>query len=386
MNKKGFMALVVSAVVLLLISVWMQQSNQQAATEALASAQRDIWLPTLDDALTQIQRIEIESAGQAAIVLQKQDKGTWHVTNHDGYYASNQQLHQLFVRLTEARVLEQKTADAQYHDRFGVGESATNIRVFGVGDDGNAPLFHWLLGKSVRQGQATYVRSASESQVWLVDQAFDLLQDSKAWLSSVLANVPHDEIREVEIDRADAPTWTMSKMVPEQPLFDVHPVPDSQQLTSANAPDAIARVLLGLTLQEAKRLPKSEEGTPPALSHVSHFRLFDGQVLKVTALPEADQWVQCHWSLDSKQAEHYLQSLLMANKRVIGSTTDDEALPAEPVALTAEDMRDIAQSMVLLQSMVDEKNQRYGEWQFKVADHHYDSLFRDLKDWLQPAS
>src|SRR5690606_601435 len=113
-------------------------------------------------------------------------------------------LRQALTALAEARVLEQKTANAELYGRIGVEDTsaptATGISVALTAPGRDLPAV--ILGNA-EGSRYRYVRRAGEAQSYLIDRNPDVPRAAAQWLDSVIVSIGPDRVREVTITHSD---------------------------------------------------------------------------------------------------------------------------------------------------------------------------------------
>ena len=118
MNRRTFAILAVVAVLLAGVA-WFAQRGGDSASIAGASAGQ-LLLPRLAEELEGITAIEIVGAGDMRLARIERAAEQWVVVEQDGYPAATGKVNGLLIALAEARIVEEKTANPEFHARLGV--------------------------------------------------------------------------------------------------------------------------------------------------------------------------------------------------------------------------------------------------------------------------
>lgn len=202
MRKLILIALAVIAAVLLAVAVQVRNSDRVTDLQSQ---------PLLDETrLTQLAAVEqIElSRGDQQVVLQR-DGEAWTVASRDQFPLQRERLAALLLALREARVIEAKTANAEYHERLGLteGESSDSaLRVSVKTADGG---FGVLFGNKV--GSDQLVRFADEDQVWLVNRALSMSANPQDWLDLQVSQIPLEQVATAHWRYADGEQLQLDK-------------------------------------------------------------------------------------------------------------------------------------------------------------------------------
>ncbi len=167
--------------------------------------------PLLDDPqlaeLAAVEQIELAHAGQQ-VVLQR-DGEAWTVASRDHFPLQRERLAALLLALREARVIEAKTSNADYHARLGLteGESSDSaLRVSVKAGDGG---FGVLFGNKV--GSDQLVRFTGQDQVWLVNRALSMSANPQDWLDLQVSQIPLEQVATAHWRYADGEELQLDK-------------------------------------------------------------------------------------------------------------------------------------------------------------------------------
>ena len=161
MRKIILIALLLVAIALVAVALQVRDSDRVADLESR---------PLLDEAqqaaLADVEQLTL-ARGEQQVVLQR-DGSDWTVANRDQYPLQRERLAALLLALREARVLEAKTSNPEYHARLGLASDAA-LRVSIVADQSQYGV---LFGNPV--GSDQLVRMDGEDQVWLINRALNM--------------------------------------------------------------------------------------------------------------------------------------------------------------------------------------------------------------------
>ncbi|WP_321350961.1 DUF4340 domain-containing protein [Halopseudomonas oceani] len=185
MRRIILIALAVVAVAM--VAVALQVRNSDRVTDLQSH-------PLLDEAqlalLAGVEQIELAHGAQQ-VVLQR-DGEAWTVASRDQFLLQRERLAALLLALREARVIEAKTSNAEYHQRLGLTEGEGNdsaLRVSIKAADGG---FGVLFGNKV--GSDQLVRFTDQDQVWLVNRALSMSSNPQDWLDLQVSQIPLEQI------------------------------------------------------------------------------------------------------------------------------------------------------------------------------------------------
>lgn len=208
-------------------------------------------LPDLAATADDLERIRIERGEDAdAITIRRGDSG-WTVASRDDYPADIGLLRQLTIALSEARIVEEKTANPDNYGRLGVDDPATGgsgVRLsLAKADDDYVVIFG-----DTAQGDYRYARVEGDATSYLVDRNPEIPAAAGDWVDGKLLDIPADRIRSVTITHADGETITVDKDDVEQTDFTVRDIPEGRELSYQSVGNGIGGALGQLELDDVR--------------------------------------------------------------------------------------------------------------------------------------
>lgn len=290
-------------------------------------------MPELRSVVNDIDRVTVSRAGNPPLSISKTGED-WVVPDRDDYPANVSAVRDVLLAMTEATVVEAKTANPELHGRLGVdaptaGDSKAILVSAATGDR----LFELIFG-NVAQGSYRYARIADQDQSWLIDQNPEIPADVGDWLDKDIIDIDSSQVRSVTIVHPDGETIAISKATEADTNFEVADVPEGRQLTYSTVANGIAGALNDLDLDDV-RAASASSGIEPV---EATFETFDGiRIIARTAKGDEGNWL--------------LLSVEPANPQ-------DEAATA-------------------IKARVD-------GWQYRIADYKANLLTRRWEDILEP--
>lgn len=225
--------------------------------------------PSLRDVANDIDRIVVTRAAQEPLSIERHDGG-WTIPARGGYPADIGKIRNVLLAMTDATVVEAKTANSDLHDRLGV-DSPDNETSKGVAVAATAgeQIFELIFG-NVAQGSLRYARIAGDDQSWLIDQNPDIPADAGEWLAADIIDVGADQVRSVEIRHPDGELIAISKASADDTEFTVADIPEGRELSYSTVANGIGGALNDLDLDDVR--PATVSSNPVQ----SHFETFDG--------------------------------------------------------------------------------------------------------------
>jgi hypothetical protein len=364
MSKRTVIILGLVLVALVLAAIF----GQRAGTPA--SSNGDLLVPGLTDALGEIERVTIVKANGETVATLERRPDDWIVADKHGYVASAAKLRQALTGLAEARILEQKTANAELYSRLGVedvaGAEATGLSVTLTAPGRELPTI--ILGNA-EGARYRYARRAGEAQSVLIDRNPDFPRSAAQWVDTVIVDVRSDRVRQVTITHADGQVVSISKTGPELTNFEVAAIPTGRELSYPGVANTIGNALRELNLEDVE----PADSNPPVDPTIVEYRTFDGLVVRVTGVKRNDEsWVSFEASVDAEQAAQAAAAAAPPPAEPAAPAADGAAPAATPAA-TAPDPAAEAERI----------NAKVGGWRYKIAGFQYDQMTRRMADLLK---
>jgi hypothetical protein len=355
MSKRTVAVLLAAFVVLLvLVMVGQRESASPAGTGAPLIA-------GLEAALGDIERVTVTKANGEIVATLEQRPDNWVVADKHGYVANSGKLRQALTALGEARVLEQKTANAELYGRLGVEDvTAPNAAGISVALTAAGRELPTVILGNAEGARYRYARRAGEAQSFLIDRNPDVPRAAAQWVESQIVDVRSERVREVTITHADGETVRISKSGPELANFEVANVPDGRELSYPGVANVIGNALRELNLEDVEPADAAPAEEPTQVE----LKTFDGLIVKITGMKRNDEsWIALEASADLVLAQ-------AAPPAAAEPAAEGGASAATPAAAdpTAEAAR---------------INAKVGGWRYKIAGFQYDQLTRRMADLLK---
>lgn len=245
MSKRHFSILLLITIVVAL-AVFLMPSR----TGRDASVEPTVFLPGLSDRVNELEQVRITNNGGADVVTLEREEGGWVVAELYRYPADWSVLRPLLANLSQAEVIEVKTANSNYYDRLGVedptAEGAAGALVEFPGAEGLPAV---IVGNSVEGREGQYMRQADEARSVLVDRSIDVPLDPSGWLLPEIVDVPESEVLEVRITHPDGEVVRIHRNDTEVTDFTLADIPEGRKTRSAWTINQIASVLSDLELE-----------------------------------------------------------------------------------------------------------------------------------------
>jgi hypothetical protein len=344
MTPRTLIILISALVIFSLLAILGQQEQQPANADAV------VFLPTLKDSLDEINQMKLVGAGGEIIATLNRGMERWSIMERDNYPADSQKIRHTLLSLAEAKTLEAKTSNPEWHDRLGVeaieNSNANGISISLAGADTPVNI---ILGNTVGDSQA-YIRQVDEPQSYLIDRDPGVGGSITDWLDTEVLAIARERIQRITVTHPDGEILTVFKEDAEQANFMVDSIPAGRELQYDSVANVIGNVLSNLNLQDVEL--RTDDDTPMT---ITEFRTFDGLVITAETIKrEENAWV-------ALRASYEPPSQLTGEE---GPSTQETALGVEAEAR--------------------ELDQRLSNWRYHVATYQADQMSRRTNDLLSP--
>ena len=342
MTAKSFRVLLVVVVGLVLVT-W----GLEIARNGDGGGGRQL-LPGLADDANAASDVTIVMPGERPPVVLQRIDDRWAVTSRNDYPADVAKLRQLVLALSEATIVEEKTADPARYARLGVADpdaegGGTRIVIAGEG------FTHEVILGDAAQGDYRYARVPGNATSFLIDRDPDVPASAGDWLSAGIIDIGADRIRRVSVSHADGETIVIDKGARELTDFTVLDVPEGRELSYATVANGIAGALAKLTLEDVRARTNAEAATS------TEFLTWDGTRIVATVTEDDDgRW----FAFDVEAAAP--------------GTGDESAAEDKDAAQGDEDALDV-------ESLAD----RLTGWEYRLTDYKAGLLTRRWEELLK---
>lgn len=268
MTKKTIQVLVAIVVALVLLIVVAERTGD------ISPAMQDrALLPEFVEQANATQQVRIFTADTDPLVL-RQVAGAWVTSARDDYAVDIGKLRALIIALAEARIIEEKTSNAERYEKLGVADPEDGGKGTKIIVDGENFTHAVIFGESA-QGNLRYARLADEETSYLVDQNPSIPGTANDWLLTDILDIDSEQVRSVTITHDDGETIAIAKDTEDQIDFTVLDIPQGRELSYAAVANGIAATLSALKFDDVRKAADRPFGTSVL------FETWDG--LQVTA-------------------------------------------------------------------------------------------------------
>lgn len=338
------------AVILAAIALWQRASTGEPDFAAT------LMFPSLKANIENVATIQVETK-DAAFNIAKNAEGRWVIPDKANYPADQNTILKAILGLAELKLVEQRTARADWHDKLGVGlpKSKGTGTLVTMKDAKGEVLASIITGSAVEGAaasghQAIYVRHANQPQTFVARGNFAPPTAVAQWLDKRFIELARDRVKQVAMKPFKGRPYTVVRDKPQDDKFRiVENIPAGRVLRTENEPAGIGNALLGLSFDDVRPQNPTDAANPAQ----AVFTTFDGLTLHLT-LTEQDRdfWV------------------------TINATNDPSVQP--PPAPAGSTLKpDVAKE-------AKEINQLVGGWAYKIPRYKGTLLTAPLEDLLKP--
>lgn len=235
------------SVALVVVALKMRDEDRVADLET-----RPLFSDSQRETIGNLQRIELHRGGQK-VELEYRDQ-QWVVANHDHYPAQRERVAALLHAVRGARIVEDKTDNAEHHARLGLdpqAEGSNALQVTLRSEDGGLSLVY---GNTVGSGQL--VRLSEADQVWLINRPFSMPVNPQQWLALQVIDLPMERLATARWEHADGEVVELNKAQEGDYNFRLVGLPADAQAGRERSINAMALALAQLHAQDVT--PRSE--------------------------------------------------------------------------------------------------------------------------------
>lgn len=360
MKGKTLVVLSVVAVLAALTALWL---GRDSASVSLSDSGTHLF-PGFNQQINEVEQIRLLVGGSGQTVTLDRDSDGWTVSEKHAYAADAGAIRKLLLKLSEARVIEPKTANPELYARLGVEDVGADT---GSGVllevDGPAVSPRLIIGEvETLAGRGTYVRRQGEAESYLISEELRPGRSPERWLEQSLLDVPPELLSTVTIRHADGEEVTLVGIDGQLALLRI---PEGRELSSPSATSPIGRGLENLKLEDV--IPEADfDGGEPA-AEIS-YRLTDGRQIKVRGWQtDAGRFIALDLGMaqgDAATAEDEDGGEIQADETGAAST---------PAAVARADPEAVGRRSGALAG-----------WVFRISVPRYEQLVRRSGDLLRP--
>ncbi len=310
----------------------------------------------------------VQADNEVVATIERGEQG-WVVAERDGHRADFERLRSNLQALAQARRVEKKTALPEFYSRLGVegpDSPDTDGYLLELEYRDKHPAEGYIVGRRAGAGMA-YVRTAGETQSWMVSADFDLSGRTRDWLDRDVINLASGEVRRVVLDRGAGDMLEIAKGDPGDINFTPLNIPEGRELEYGSVANSIAGALANVEANDVRPVAAVEE-LPRAV--LARYETFAGLELRLDVREEAPAPVAAEDSVDDGDDPRYwaMFSAAALDPPEVAQAGDD-AGSDEPAQQPEERAAEL--------------NARLGGWAYELPRYKSDQWFRTMDDLLK---
>ena len=325
-------------------------------TSKESGIEQTVLLPGAAAQVNDIDWLRLTSGGKVTVTTLKREGSVWVVEEASAYRADWERLKTLLTGLSQAEVVEAKTANPDYYPRLGVEDvsapAAAGVMIEFSAGSGLPAL---IIGKSAqgRDGQYARLRDATASA--LLDRRIEVSAKQSDWLDKTIVDISDAEVVEIEIKHPDGESIKALKYSADDENFKLQDIPEGMEIKSEWTVNTLAGAMAALSLESVA--PEGDFVWNDSI----RFRLLtaDGLLLESELLAinadettERECWIRLQAGLYTTAVESNVEGVDDAGK------TSDRA---------------------------ESINQRVTGWAYSIPEYTFDLMTRRKGDLLQAA-
>ncbi len=416
MNTKTLNILIVAALIALIAAVALNVSKKPQS-EGSESVQ--FFLPQLREHLNDVSGVTLVGAGDKTIATLKRGDAGWSLAEKSNYPVDIAKLREFLLKLSEASVIEAKTANKDKYADLGVSDiKDADAKGVLVTIDGLATPIKLIVGNyNGSGGGGTFMRRDGEAQSYLVRGNISADKTLTNWLKKELTDIQPSRFKEVTINNPDGKLLKAIKEMQTDTNFKLVDVPKDREPSSDFVANSLPSVLAGLRFEDV--MP-ANDAQPADKVYKDHYALFDGVTIDAVAWEkEGKAYARFSAALDTAQANAHIKSLQdkakaeYDAKQAAANSAAFEAKPttgadtepaksataqkdsnaeaaaraasevAKPLAVSDPD-KDRDDTLAALNKEVAGLNHLFEGWTFVLPNHKFAGMNKTMDDMLKP--
>lgn len=386
MNQKNLLGLGIATLAVVAVAFVVQHSRKPVSD---FSNQAGPLIADLSNHVNDVSRVVLTTANKKVEVTLDKKGGLWTVAEKGGYPADLGKLREYLLKVSDAKLIERKTAKADRYPDLGLSDiSDPQAKGIAVEIDGLAAPVAFIAGIYNAQGGGTYVRRSVEEQSWLATGNLIPDKEPSSWLHKELANIPADRIASVAIAHADGKALRVYKNSAADPHFTIVDLPKGREPASEFVANGLASVLADLKLEDVA--PASEIAVPDKVTSI-RYATFDGVIVDAKAWQVGDKhYVALAASEDKDLAQKYADAELVKAAAAVEADkaklkeANANADMAEEAKPAADPARNREQRLADIATEVEKLNTAFTGWSFVLPGYKNADMEKSMEDLLKP--
>jgi len=383
MNQKTLIGLAVAALIAIVIAVAVNHANKPRS-EGGGEESRYL-APELRDHVNDVNKLIVTGAENKVIATLARGDNGWTIAEKGGYAADTGKLREFLLKLADAKLIEQKTANKDKYATLGVGDvSDKDAKGIEIEIGGTPQPVKLIVGTSNPRG-GTFVRRVGDAQSWLASGVINIDKKAEDWLRKDVTDVPATRIASVTITHADGKTVRVAKTAEGDANFKLADVPKGREAGSEFTANGLASTLGGLRFDDVIAAKDAAPGEKPVKVR---YTAFDGLIVDAIAWEkDGKDYAQFAASVDAAQADQHIaaqQAKAKADTDAAAKPADDAKADAAKPAAIADPAKDREDKLAAINKEAADLNARFKDWTFLLPAYKYANMNKSIDDLLKP--
>jgi hypothetical protein len=393
MNQKTLIGLAVAAVIAIIIAVVLNQRAQPRSEGS--SEQTTYFAPELRDHVNDVSKVIVTAADNKTVATLDRGSNGWTLAEKGGYAVDTGKLRELLLKLADAKLIEQKTANKEKYATLGVDDvAAKDAKGLQLELDGLKAPLKLIVGISNAHGGGSFVRRAGDAQSWLASTALTVPKDAADWLKKDLADVAANRIAAVTITHPDGKTLRVYKDAAADANYKIADIPKGREAGSEFSSNGLASTLSALRFDDV--LP-AKDAAPDDKALKARYTTFDGLVIDTTAWEkDGKSYAQFKAALDAAAADKGItaaQAKAKSDFETASAAADagktdaskDAAndAPIKPLAVS-DPAKDREMRLAAANKEVADLAAHFDGWTYVLPAYKYANINKSMDDLLKP--
>lgn len=394
MNQKTLIGLAVAALLAIVVAIVL---NQRSQPRSEGGARPTYLAPELRDHVNDVGKLVLTGADNKVVATLDRTANGWTLAEKGGYAADTGKLRELLLKLADAALVEQKTANKDKYVALGVEDvEAKDAKGLKVELGGLAQPLALIVGSANARGGGSFVRRAGDAQSWLASATLTLPKSANDWLKKDLADVPATRIESVTLTNADGKSLRVFKENEGDANFKLADIPKGRETGSEFAANGLASTLAGLRFDD---VVAAKDAAPDAKALKARYAAFDGLVVDTVAWEkDGKHYAQFKASLDAAQADKGIAAAQAKTKADFDTTSaaaeaakaskepqpeGAKDAPIKPLAVS-DPAKDRDNRLAATNKEIAELNAHFDGWTYQLPAHKYANINKSIEDLLKP--
>jgi hypothetical protein len=386
MNQKTLIGLAIAALVAIVAAIAINRANTPRSE---SDGERSSYLaPALRDHVNDVSKVVVTGAENKTLATLERGANGWSLVEKGGYMVDTGKLREFLLKLADATLVEQKTANKDKYATLGVDDvSAKDAKGLQVELDGLAQPLKLIVGVAGPRG-GTFVRRAGDAQSWLASATLNVEKNAADWLKKDLVDIAANRIESVTITHPDGKRVRVTKDAEGDAKFKLADIPKGREAGSEYSANGLASTLAGLRFDD---VVSAKEAASDDNALKASYATSDGPVVDVTAWEkDAKDYAQFTASLDATQADKGIaaqQAKANSEFETATAAAAKDSKPADkpikPLAVS-DVVKDHENRLAALNKEVADLNARVNGWTYVLPAYKYATINKSIDDLLKP--